>query len=127
LGAVLEAEPQFALGQAVKGLFLLLLGRSEMVPAAHEAHATARQALREGEASARERLFVDSLARWLEGRPTASVQELERVLDDHPDDVLAMKLSHAIRFVLGDSHGLRASIERVMPAYAPDHPGRGYL
>lgn len=127
LGAVLAAEPGFALGQAVKGLFTLLLGRSEVVPAAHDAYRAALAAVNQGHVSGRERLFVEALARWIDGRPSASVTMLERVLDDHPDDVLAMKLGHAIRFVLGDNHGMRASIERVLPAYAPDHAGRGYL
>ena len=127
LGAVLAAEPHFALGQAVRGLFMLLLGRSEMLDVAAEAHDAALMALKHGQVSPRERLFVTALSRWIEGRPSASVTALEQVLDDHPDDILALKLGHAIRFVLGDNHGMRASIERVMPAYAPDHPGRGYL
>ena len=127
LAAVLTAEPGFALGQAAKGLFMLLLGRREMVEVAAEAYAAAQRAVREGQVSARERGFVEALGRWMAGRPSASVTALEGVLDDHPDDVLAMKLSHAIRFVLGDNHGMRASIERVLPAYAPDHAGRGYL
>ncbi|MEL7049945.1 MAG: tetratricopeptide repeat protein, partial [Pseudomonadota bacterium] len=31
LGAVLEAEPDFALGHATKGIFSLLMGRRELV------------------------------------------------------------------------------------------------
>ena len=38
-----------------------------------------------------------------------------------------MKISHAIRFILGDARGMRRSIERVMPAYGQDHAARGYL
>lgn len=38
-----------------------------------------------------------------------------------------MKLSHAIRFVVGDGVGMRKSVEAVMDAYGPDHAGRGYL
>ncbi|MGR3805087.1 tetratricopeptide repeat protein [Marinibacterium profundimaris] len=127
LARVLEAEPGFALGQAAKGLFMLLLGRREMLEVAAEAHRAADRAVRDGQVTARERGFVEALGRWIEGRPSAAVTALEQVLDDHPDDVLAMKLGHAIRFVLGDNHGMRASIERVLPAYAPDHAGRGYL
>lgn len=125
LGQLLEAEPDFALGQAAKGLFLMLLGRREMQAAARDALAAALGAY--DAALPRERHYIDALQLWLEGRPSGAVQKLETVLRDHPTDSLAMKMSQAIRFVLGDSAGMRRSIERVLPAYAPDHPGRGYL
>ncbi|MDC0343621.1 tetratricopeptide repeat protein [bacterium] len=127
LGAVLSAEPGFALGQAVKGLFYLLLGRRELYATAREALACAQEAAREGQISPREQTFIAALEAYLQGHPTQSVGHLEEVLRNHPDDPLAMKLSHAIRFVLGDGAGMRRSIEAVMPAYAPDHKARGYL
>ncbi|MEO0746404.1 MAG: tetratricopeptide repeat protein, partial [Pseudomonadota bacterium] len=37
LGAVLSGAPDFAMGHAAKGLFCLMLGRKEMVVAAHDA------------------------------------------------------------------------------------------
>ena len=104
-----------------------LLGRREMVAVAGEALAAANAAMKQQPVSARERLFVDALGLYLAGQLTQAVQKFEAVLRDHPQDTLAMKLSHATRFVLGDPDGMRRSIERVMPAYEPDHPGRGYL
>ncbi|SDC37976.1 tetratricopeptide repeat protein [Ruegeria marina] len=124
LARVLELEPDFALGHALKGLFMLLLGRNEMVPVAADALIAADKAT---PATRRERHFIEALRHWLGGSPSLAVQEFEAVLRDHPEDSLAMKLSHATRFMLGDAAGMRRSIERVMPAYAPDHPGRGYL
>ena len=127
LGKVLELEPDFALGHAVKGLFMVLLGRSEMVSVAHQAATAARTAAASQPISARELLYLDALDQWLAGHPVRAVQTFETILRAHPEDSLAMKLSHATRFVLGDSAGMRRSIERVLPAYAPDHPARGYL
>ena len=127
LGRVLDAAPEFALAHAVKGMFYILLGRRELMQTAQDAHAGATRALDQATATARERKFVDALGVWLDGRPSAAIERLEEVLTGHPEDALAMKLSHAIRFVLGDATGMRASIERVMPAYGPDHAGRGYL
>lgn len=123
LGRVLAAEPDFALGHAVKGLFYLLLGRRELYDTAREAHAAARK----GRANRREALYVTALAEWLAGYPSRSVTAMEQVLDAAPGDALAMKLSHAIRFVLGDGAGMRTSLERVQDAYGPDHPARGYF
>lgn len=125
LGAVLTEAPEFALAQAIKGLSVLMLGRSELLPMAQEAYQTA-QACYEG-ALPRERKYVEALGAWLAGRPSQSIALMEEVLAIYPTDSLAMKLSHGIRFILGDAMGMRASIERVMPAYAPDHAGRGYL
>lgn len=127
LGATLEAEPDFALGHAVKGLFYLLLGRRELYPTAAEALSTAKAISAQGQISWRERKFIDTLEAYLANRPTQSIQHLEEVLRTHPDDPLAMKLSHAIRFVLGDGTGMRRSIERVLPAYGVDHAAKGYL
>ena len=127
LSAVLGAEPGFAMGHAVKGLFYLLLGRRELLETAREAYADAEHSSRHGDASPRELLYVRALGHWLAGRPSQAATDMELVLEVCPDDPLAMKLSHAIRFVLGDNHGMRASIERVLPSYAPDHAARGYL
>ncbi|WP_298290327.1 tetratricopeptide repeat protein [uncultured Litoreibacter sp.] len=127
LVATLEAEPDFALGYAVKGMFYLLLGRSELVQTAREALGLAEASAMASPVTAREQSFISALKAFLNGKPSVAVDHLEDVLKVHPGDTLAMKLSHAIRFVLGDGVGMRKSIENVMSAYGPDHAGRGYL
>ncbi len=124
LGAVLQKEPDFAMGIAAKGLFSLMLGRREMVGVAKEAH---RQAQALDAPSVRERLWVKALGEWLRGYPTRAVACMEDALRDNPRDTLSAKVSHAIRFILGDIQGLRRSVEAVMHAHGPDHPCRGYL
>ena len=127
LVATLEAEPDFALGYAVKGMFYILLGRSELLPTAQEALGLAEASAMASPITPREQGFVAALKAFLDGQPSAAVGHLEAVLTANPGDTLAMKLSHAIRFVLGDGVGMRKSIEAVMGAYGPDHAGRGYL
>jgi len=127
LGSLLEGAPDFALAHAAKGMFYLMLGRSELRPTAVEALATAEKIVAQGTALPREIKYVEALRLWLDGRPSGAVARLEEVLLAHPADSLAMKLSHSIRFILGDAQGMRDSIERVMPAYEPEHAGRGYL
>jgi len=127
LAATLEAEPDFALGHAVKAMFYLLLGRRELVETAQEAHKAAMLASSTIAISQRERRFIDALSVWLKGYPKQALGQFEDILAQHPDDTLAMKLDHAIRFTLGDSAGMRAMVEQVMPAYESNHPGRGYL
>ncbi len=124
LGAVLKAEPDFAMGYAAKGLFSMMMGRKELIAVAREAHETA---LKAHAGSLREQQWVVALAAWLDGRPTGAIEAMETVLRDNPRDTLSAKVSHAIRFILGDGVGMRASIERVLPAHDAAHPLRGYL
>jgi tetratricopeptide (TPR) repeat protein len=126
LSATLTRAPGFALGHAAKGLFTLLLGRSELTAPARASLAAADAALAGAGGTRRERAHVEALRAWLEGRPTRSVEILGGVLEETPEDALAMKLDHAIRFVLGDRHGMERTMRRVMPAYAEDHPAAGY-
>ena len=123
LGAVLAANPDFAMAQAVRGLFCMLLGRREMVTTAAEALVLAKA----GHADhPREQALVSALQVWLNGHPTQAIAALERILLANPADTLAMKLSQAIRFVMGDAKGMRRSVERVLPAHGTDHPLRGF-
>lgn len=126
LAAVLEAEPGFAMGWAAKGLFTLLLGRSELTALAAQALARAEAALASHGGSARERAYVAALAVWLEGRPTGSAAIFARLLAETPEDALALKLDHAIRFLLGDRRGMLAGVEAALPAYGEDNPALGY-
>jgi tetratricopeptide (TPR) repeat protein len=127
LGDTLTAAPEFALGHAVKGMFYVLLGRKELTQTARDALAAARTAANASPISPREQHFVEALAMWLEGQPRSALTHFETLLAMNPADVLAMKLDHATRFILGDAAGMRHMIEKVMPAYTPDHIGRGYL
>ncbi|MDZ4134640.1 MAG: tetratricopeptide repeat protein, partial [Paracoccaceae bacterium] len=119
-------EPDFALAHAVKGLFCLMLGRREMVAVAAEALAAAR-ASGPRLVSMREQAFVAALEAWMQGSPRGAIAQMERILETNPQDSMAMKIGHAIRFMLRDSVGMRMSLERILPTYAPDHPARGYL
>ncbi len=123
LAETLRLAPDFALGQAARGLFCLLLGRAEMVETAAEALAAARAGALP---TRREALYVAALADWLDGRPSGAAARLEQALLACPRDALAMKLVQAIEFVLGRASAMRASAERLLPAWE-DHPARGYL
>lgn len=127
LGRVLDAEPDFALAWAAKGLFTLLLGRSELEAPAREAHARASAALDRAGGTPRERAYVDALAAYLGGRPSAALGSLEQVLEATPEDALAFKLDQAIRFVLGDRRGMLRMTAGLLPAYGDDHAFAGYV
>ncbi len=126
LGNVLGADPEFAMGHAARGLFSMMMGRSELVATAREALSDAKQAQGRQKTTHRERLWVVALERWVAGAPSGAVEAMEKVLRNHPTDTLSAKVSHAIRFILGDAHGMRRSIERVLDAHSDDHALRGF-
>lgn len=127
LGAVIAREPGFAMGHAARGLFTLMLGRRELFEVAREALKAAEAALKQGDAAPRERLWCRALRAWLAGRPSGAVAAMEEVLLENPRDTLSAKVSHAIRFIMGDNRGMRRSVERILPAHGEDHPLRGFL
>ncbi|WP_371154086.1 tetratricopeptide repeat protein [Jannaschia sp. 2305UL9-9] len=124
LGKLLEAAPEYAAGHAVKGLFYALLGRRETLA---EATSACAKALRLPRGNTREQALVTALQAMLARSPSRAIVALEGVLSQTPSDTLLMKLSHALRFVIGDAPGMRASVERSLPAHSQDHAGRGFL
>lgn len=127
LGRLMEAEPDFAMGHAARGLFCLMTGRAEVLPPAHSALAAAKAAAARTPITPREAAWIDALALWLDGKPTAAIAAVEAVLRVLPHDTLSAKLSHGIRFMLGDHHGMRRSVERVLEAHSDENACRGYL
>lgn len=127
LGALLQSAPDFAMGHAARGLFSLMLGRAELTQTARDALQISRDALSRTPATMREMAWVDALENWLNGSPTGAIAQMEKVLSAHPTDTLSAKVSHAIRFILGDAQGMRRSIERIMPAHEKDHALLGFL
>lgn len=123
----LDADPDFALAWAAKGLFYLLLGRSELISVARDALAKAHASAAVMPPSEREAVYIDALEHYLAGRMRGAAAVLDAHLLNHPADTLAMKLVQAIRFVLGDRQGMLASASSVLPAYGMDHPHRGYV
>jgi len=123
LNRVLAAAPDFALGQAIRGVSCLLLGRAEMVEIARQAYAAA---LAGAPATMREIAFVHALGDWLSGSPTSAAARIEVVLALNPRDALAMKMIQAIHFMMGRPQAMRASVEGVLDAWG-DHPARGDL
>ncbi|MGB3407735.1 MAG: tetratricopeptide repeat protein [Jannaschia sp.] len=124
LGNLMKLAPEYAAGHAIKGLFYALLGRRELMA---EAEAACAEALSLEPGNAREVRLCRALQAVLAGNPSDAIAALEDVLAKAPGDTLVMKLSHALRFVIGDGKGMRASVERVLPAHPEDHAGFGYL
>ncbi len=126
LGKLLELAPDFAMAHALKGLSALMLGRRELYSVAQDASDTAQARLKAGGATRREQLWCDALQDWLAGHPSHAIGRMEEALKINPADTISMKLSHGIRFIIGDHIGMRQSVEAVIGAHDKDHALRGY-
>lgn len=123
LKQALAADPGFALGHALRGCFLMLIGTIST-------HPGARKALAEAErcsvgASERERAHIAALRAWVERRPLTANAIWERLLIDWPLDVLALRLQHFNAFWLGRADLLRDVPASVLSAWKPGLPGYG--
>ena len=127
LGALLTANPDFAMGHAARGLFSLMMGRKELWNVAVEAAATAKAAATKAPTNTREAGWLQALDAWLAGSPSGAIAAMEHILRENPRDTLSAKVSQAIRFILGDGVGMRKSAERLLGAHGSDHACRGYI
>lgn len=72
--------------------------------------------------------LVSALGTWVEaGNMWRAADRLERACVEEPHDLLLMRLAHAIRFMLGDSVGMRVALGAALPAWNRDMPGYAYL
>ncbi|AZO79229.1 MULTISPECIES: tetratricopeptide repeat protein [unclassified Bosea (in: a-proteobacteria)] len=127
LARTLAADPDFALAHAAKGLMLMSLARAELLGPAYDCLARARTAVAQRPVTPRERMVIEALALWLGEAPRRAAEQLEAILKRHPHDVLALKISHGIRFMLGDQREMLATLHRTAPGFGEHHPLAGYV
>lgn len=126
LQQALDAAPERARLHAAKALMLTLLARAELQGIAQES--AARGALLIApDAGIAERAFVEAANAAVHGAWWAAIDQLECVLAADPADSFAAKLSHALRFMMGDKPGMLRSIERVLARLPAGHAHEGFL
>jgi tetratricopeptide (TPR) repeat protein len=120
LKAALARDDRFALAPtAIAALFLAGGFRPD-----HAEVARALKAARSlsGRATPRERLHLEAVETWAEGRLRDATAVWEEILIDHPTDALALRLAQDAYFFLGSSTALRDSVARVWPQWREDDP-----
>jgi tetratricopeptide (TPR) repeat protein len=127
LKALSDANPDSPAVIAARGLLYLLLGRRELADEARLLHVAAVDGLAGGEAGASERMMVEALGAWVAGRPSRSAAIFDQLREDSPGDAFAVKMAQAIRFLYGDTRGMRRSAEAAVGYFADSHPHAGYV
>lgn len=127
LADTLAIDPGFALAHAATGLILLTLARADLLPTATDCLRSAEMARSARGTTPREELYLKALRHWLRDAPRSAAFMLEDVLTDHPLDALALKLSHTLRFMLGDQAQMLVPLQRVASAFDRSHPFAGFV
>ncbi len=125
LKAALAADPEFVMGQCLKGYLFLLFGSNAYMGTVRKCLAFCEA--RTGEVTPREAAHVAALKALADGDQRKADRMWDQILVEHPRDLLALRLQHFNTFYMGDSHGLRDGIARVLPAWDEAVPGYGFV
>lgn len=125
LFAALTAEPDFAMGQCLKGYLTLLGFKQANLPVAA---AAAQAALRlSAQGTPREQRHAAALHAWADGHLERAVALWDEILREHPTDLLAFRLSHFNLFWLGRPQAMLASLEQIRGHWHDGLAGWGAL
>ena len=127
LERVLATDASFTAAHALKGLAAIVLARGELLAPAAAALHSARLGLAARGGTAGEQYLVDTLAQAVEGRLEQAVIRLDARLACAPEDLLAIKLAHSFRFMLGDTAGMLGTSNAILPAWSASQAGYGFV
>lgn len=123
LKAVLDAAPELPMAVVLQAAFLMLVGSSATRPRA-SALATRARELATDPAG---RAHAEAVLAWSQGDLPSARARWDDALDHDPHDLLALRLQHLSLFWEGDGPGMRAAIERRLPAWREADPGFGFV
>ncbi|CAJ0945972.1 unnamed protein product, partial [Mesorhabditis belari] len=75
----------------------------------------------------REKLHAQGAALYANGEMRKATEVWERILSDHPNDLMALKFAHDGYFFMGDSTNKRDSVAKVIDRVRKDEPCYSYL
>lgn len=127
LDNALDKSDFFPMVHLAKGYFGMLMGRRELVRGSTEEYLLAKRQFQDFNITERENFYLQGLEYLISGKFTNTVKQLNNLLERFPEDGFAAKLIHSIQFILGDSMGMRTTLESIIGSYTEDNPSRGYI
>lgn len=123
---MLEAEPEFAMGQVFNGhINLWTTDRDDLQWSKQSLHALAE--INQSQLNRRERMHIAALITWASGDLRKASEQLDQILIEYPLDIMALMSGHQLDFFLGDALNLRDRVCRVLPEWDKEHPLYGFL
>ena len=126
LKAALASDPALVMAPVLRGYFLLLLEKRELVPRALDAANIADAAMTKFGATPGERRHVEALRLWGQRNLGGASTILTAILADEPRDLLALKLVQYLLFYAGDWRAMRDAVETALAAWDEGMSGYGY-
>jgi tetratricopeptide (TPR) repeat protein len=127
LKAALAADSSLVMGPVLRGYFLLLLEKRELVTRALDAANVADAAMTKFGATPRERRHLAALWLWGQRDLAGARTIITSILADEPRDLLALKLAQYLLFYAGDWRAMRQTVETALGAWDEGAPGYGYV
>jgi tetratricopeptide (TPR) repeat protein len=121
----LKHAPDFVLGHVFRAAVLMTFGERRFAEQARVSIVSAEALL--PRANSRERALVAATRGLVDGDWTGACRGYDRVLVDHPRDVLALQTAHVFDFYRGDSLNLRNRPARILPEWNRTVPGYSYV
>jgi tetratricopeptide (TPR) repeat protein len=120
------ADPGLVMGPVLRGYFMLLLTKRELVPRALDAADSAHAAMAQFGASPRERRHALALRAWAQRNLRGATEILRSILAEEPRDLLALKLVQYLLFYAGEWRDMRDTVATALAAWDEGAPGFGY-
>lgn len=122
---LLADHPESVLGRVLRGYMMLMLETAVVGP---KVTALATTTLAEADhANERERHHLRALETWAGGDPVGAAAHWDRLLAEHPLDLLALKMHHYTTFWTGRPQVMRTAVEGVLDAWDDDVDGYDHV
>lgn len=122
IDAAIAEDPDWVLPLVMKANCYLFASEHMPVQGARALLDRARELLDAGKGNERERDHVAASAACAAGHWRQACDLWDRILVEHPRDVLALQSGHLFDFYRGDARNLQRRVTRVLPAWSPDVP-----
>jgi tetratricopeptide (TPR) repeat protein len=126
LKEALAADPQLVMGHILRGYFMLLLVKRELIARAQQAAEAADAAMLAVGSTPREALHRQALGAWIRRDETRAIAIFEAILADYPRDIVALKLAQYLLFYSGDSQRMRDTVARAIASWDEAMPLHGF-
>ncbi|MGE0402634.1 MAG: tetratricopeptide repeat protein [Kofleriaceae bacterium] len=127
LDRALEAQPDFAMGHALRAAALISFAEARFFEMARVNVGALEALVERNVANDREAALGIALRKLVDGDWHGANVALDRALVANPRDVVAIQIAHLFDFARGDALNLRNRISRVLPSWSPRIPGYSYV
>jgi tetratricopeptide (TPR) repeat protein len=125
LAAMLQADPDFVLGNALKG-FMLLATQSQAVE--HDVAAICDWCeARQASLTERERGWIAALRALSVNNKEKALTIFDQILVDNPTDLFILRQQHHALFWSGKGMTMRDAVARALGGWSKDLPGYGFV